>query len=173
MEDKRLNLKPSTKLMPCAAALVSAGENIITIAWTGIINSDPPMAYVSIRPERHSYGIVKEMGDYVINLVHEDLLEHVKYCGAKSGKDVDKYAETGLRKISSKEVKSASIAEAEISMECKVIQSFTLPTHEVFIGEIVNITCKEEVFDGKKINVQGLEDLLLYMNGRYFKTKTI
>ena len=117
--------KPGTVLYPLPAVLVSCGAapeeyNLLTVAWTGTVCTDPPMCYVSIRPERHSYGIIRRTGEFVINLTTRSLARATDWCGVRSGRDHDKFAEMGLTPIAARVVQAPAIAEAPVSIECRV-----------------------------------------------------
>ena len=140
----KLTFKPGTMLNPVPAVMVSCGDenekNIITIAWTGIINTDPPMTYVSVRKERHSHDIIKRTGEFVINLTTEKLAFATDYCGVRSGRDVDKFKEQKLTAEASQVVKCPSIGESPVNIECRVTEVKELGTHDMFMAEIVSVT---------------------------------
>lgn len=143
---------PSTALFPVPAVLVTCQTeggkpNIITIAWTGVINSVPPTVYISVQPVRYSNGILKEAGEYVINIPSVDIARQVDYCGITSGKDVDKFAETGLTPVPASQVKAPLIKECPVNIECKVKQTLNLGSHDVYIAEIVAVHYDENVLD--------------------------
>lgn len=171
----KITFKPGTMLNPVPAVMVSCGDdenkNIITVAWTGIINSEPPMTYVSVRKERHSHDIIKKSGEFVINLTTEKLAFATDYCGVRSGRDVDKFKEQNLTPEKSKVVKCPSIAESPVNIECRVTEIKELGSHDMFMAEIVNVSVDEELMDdnGKLC----LEDagLIAYNHGHYFALK--
>ena len=145
--------KPGTVLYPVPAVMVSCGtmeqNNIITIAWTGTVNTNPPMTYISVRPERHSYNIIKNSGEFVINLVTKDLTFACDYCGVKSGKDVNKFQEMGLTPQKGEQVAAPIIAESPVSLECKVKQIIPFqqkPTHLLFSWRIFHIGKTNRLF---------------------------
>ena len=159
---------------PVPAVLVSCGDspenyNMLTIAWTGTICSEPPMAYVSIRPERHSYEIVKRTGEFVINLTNEALAEATDWCGVRSGRNFDKFKECGLTPEKSAMVAAPSIAEAPISIECRVKQIIPLGSHDMFIGEVVNVAVDEQYLDPEtgKLDLAKAK-LITYAHGAYY-----
>ncbi len=169
----RQDFKPSTMLSPVPAVMVSCGTmekpNIITIAWTGTINSDPAMAYVSIRKSRHSYNIIKESGEFVINLTTASTCRATDFCGVKSGAQVDKFKKCGLTPIKSKTVAAPSIAQCPVSIECKVKEVMPLGSHDMFIGEITNISVDETFIDEKgRIRFDKFK-LIAYAHGQYFQ----
>lgn len=148
---KRL-INPSTILSPVPAALVSCQDkggrsNIITIAWTGVVCSTPPMVSISIRPSRYSHGIIKETGEFVVNVPPSGIVEKVDICGIVSGKNVDKFKEAGLTAVPATVVSAPLIEECTISLECKVTEIVPLGVHDMFLGEIVATHVADEAFD--------------------------
>lgn len=167
--------KPCAIVNPVPAVLVSCGDrpenyNMLTVAWTGTICSEPPMAYVSIRPERHSYEIIKRTGEFVINLTNEALAEATDWCGVRSGRNFDKFKECGLTAEKSGVVAAPSIAESPISIECRVKQIIPLGSHDMFIGEVVNVAVDESYLNPEtgKLDVEKMR-LITYAHGAYFK----
>ena len=166
--------KPGTMVYPVPAVMVSCGKeeaqyNIITIAWTGTICSNPPMCYISIRPERHSYNIIKEAGDFVINLTTKKLAFATDWCGVKSGRDFDKFKEMNLTPGKAQKVSSPIIRESPINIECIVKEIKPLGSHDMFISEVVAINADEkylnkdsEVFYLSKANP------ICYSHGKYY-----
>ena len=171
----KISFKPGTMLNPVPAVMVSCGDgdvkNIITIAWTGIINTDPPMTYVSVRKERYSHDIIKRTGEFVINLTTEKLAFATDYCGVKSGRDVDKFKEQNLTAEESKVVKCPSIAESPVNIECKVTEIKELGSHDMFIAEIVNVNVDEDLMDEKGKLCLEEAGLIAYNHGHYFALK--
>ncbi len=176
MEKKKFNKeywRPGNMLYPIPAVMVSCGipgerPNIITVAWTGTICSDPAMVYISIRPERHSYDIIKKTGEFVINLTTEKLAKITDLCGVKSGRDIDKFREYGLTAMKSKHVSAPSIGESPVNIECKVKQVIPLGSHDMFIAEVRGVTV-----DAQYMDESGKFDLakarpLVYSHGEYF-----
>ena len=165
--------KPGTFVYPIPAVMVSCGNmeksNIITVAWTGIINTNPAMCYISVRPERHSYNIIKETGEFVINLTSKDLTYATDWCGVKSGKDVDKFKEMKLTKEQSNFVKCPSIKESPVSIECKVKEIKELGSHHMFMAEVLSINADEKYIDEKGAFDISKCDLVAYANGKYFE----
>lgn len=144
--------KPANALFPVPTVLVTSrlgdGEpNIITIAWSGVMNNNPPMVYVSIQPSRHSHRLIKESGEYVINIPSADLARIVDYCGVTSGRDVNKFKETGLTPLAASQVKAPLIKECPVNLECKVREVLSLGSHDVFIGEVVAVHFDKDVLD--------------------------
>lgn len=168
-------LKPGTMLNPVPAVMVSCGEgddaNIITIGWTGIINSEPPITYVSVRKSRHSHKLISESGEYVINLTTEKLVKETDFCGVKSGRDLDKWTEMNLTKVDGEAVSCPMIGESPVNLECKVIEVKTYPTHDMFIGEIVKVHADEKLFDEKGRLCLDQAGLISYSHGEYFGLK--
>lgn len=167
--------KPGNMLYPLPVVMVSVADkegksNIITIAWAGTICSNPPMVSISVRPERYSYGILKETGEFVINLTTKDLTYATDYCGVKSGRDVDKFQEMGLTALSGKEVKAPLIAESPVNIECKVTQVIPLGSHDMFLAEVVAVHVDEKYIDEKgKFHLDKAEPIA-YSHGDYLAT---
>ena len=166
--------KPGNMLYPVPAVMISCGRegetpNIITVAWAGTISSSPAMVSISIRPERYSYDIIKETGEFVVNLVTKDLVFATDYCGVKSGRDIDKFKQMKLTPTRSQIVKAPGIDESPVNIECKVIDIIPLGSHDMFLGEVVNVTV-EDIFmneSGKfELNSTGL---VAYSHGEYFE----
>lgn len=149
-------IKKGTSLFPTPAAMVScacgdSAPNIITIAWTGVVCSEPPIVSVSIRPGRHSHGQVKRSGEFVVNIPTEEQLRALDFCGMASGREVDKFKELGLTPIRGSEVAAPLIKECPVNLECRVIDVKSLGTHDLFLGEIVAVHMDEEVMNDKGI----------------------
>ena len=168
----KVQWKAGTFIYPIPAVMVSCGtmekSNIITVAWTGIINTNPAMCYISVRPERHSYNIIKENGEFVINLTTEKLAYATDWCGVKSGKDVDKFKEMKLTKESAYFVKAPLIKESPVSVECKVKQIVPLGSHDMFVAEILSIDADEKYIDEKGAFDISKCNLIAYANGGYY-----
>ena len=164
--------KPGNFLYPIPAGMVSCGSmekpNIITIAWTGTICSDPPMVSISVRPLRYSYDIIKASGEFVINLTTAKLLKACDYCGVKSGRDVDKFAETRLTPAESHTVSCPSIEESPVSIECKVKDVIPLGSHDMFLAEIVAVTANESLLDESGALRLDRAGLVAYNHGHYY-----
>ena len=165
--------KPGTFLYPLPAVMVSCGtmekSNIITVAWTGIINTNPAMVYISVRPSRYSYKLIKEQGEFVINLTNKELARATDWCGVRSGSKFDKFKEMRLHKEKANFVKCPMIKESPVSVECKVKEIKELGSHYMFIAEILAINS-----DDKYINDKGAFDiskcnLIAYSNGHYYQ----
>ena len=168
----KLQWKPGTLLAPAPPALVSCGtmeeHNVLTAAWTGIVNSEPPMTYVSIRPQRHSHSIIMEKGEFVINLPTEAIVKATDLCGVKSGRDVDKFALAGLTAEPSNLVAAPGIAECPISLECKVREVTHLGSHDMFLADIVAVDVDPKYVDEKGALHMEKAGLLAYAHGAYF-----
>ena len=164
--------KPGNFVNPVPAVLVTSGDmknsNIMTVAWTGTICSDPAMTYISVRPNRYSYKLIKESGEFVINLTTRDLTYATDWCGVKSGKDVDKFKEMHLTKQKANFVKCPLIAESPVSIECKVIEIKELGSHDMFIAEVLGINASDEYIDEKGAFDISKCDLIAYANGGYY-----
>ena len=168
----KISWKPGTMIYPIPAVLVSCGNmeksNIFTVAWTGILNTDPAMTYISVRPERHSYGMIKETGEFVINLTTKDLAFATDYAGVTSGKNVDKVNKLGLNLEKSYNISTPMIKESPVSIECKVKEIKELGTHHMFMAEIVSVNVDDIYldetgrFDMEKCN------LIAYSHGQYY-----
>ena len=161
-------------IYPLPAVLVSCGEseeeyNLFTVAWTGTVCTNPPMCYISVRPERHSYPIIKRTGEFVINLTNAPLARATDWCGVRSGRDYDKSREMGLHYESASVVKAPILAEAPVSIECRVKQIISLGSHDMFLAEVVNVAVDEEYIDPEtgKLDLQKAE-MITYCHGEYF-----
>ncbi|MEE0866042.1 MAG: flavin reductase family protein [Clostridia bacterium] len=165
--------KPGTFLYPLPAVMVSCGtmekSNIITVAWTGIINTNPALVYISVRPSRYSYELIKKQGEFVINLTNSELARATDWCGVRSGSKFDKFKEMKLHKEKANFVKCPMIKESPVSVECKVKEIKELGSHHMFIAEVLAINS-----DKKFINEKGAFDiskcnLIAYSNGYYYQ----
>ncbi len=160
-------------LYPLPAVMVTCkrpGEkpNIITVAWTGTACSDPPMVFVSVRKERYSYAIIRETGEFVINLTTKGMARAVDFCGVRSGRDVDKFAETGLTPCDSRMVSCPGIGESPVNIECRVAEIKQLGSHDMFLGEVVNVGVDESLLDKKGRLHLSRGNLMVYSHGSYF-----
>lgn len=177
---EKKSMPPSTMLNPVPVVMVScAGKhpaqpleraNIITIAWTGTINSEPPMVSIAIRPGRHSHKLISDTKEFVINLVSEDLLRACDYCGVRSGRDEDKFASMSLTKVAADGlVYAPAIKEAPVSISCKVESCIPLGSHDLFTARIVAVTADDALF--KKSGKLALEDanLVVFSHGEYYR----
>lgn len=165
--------KPGNMVYPLPAVMVSCAEegkadNIITVAWTGTICTNPPMAYISVRPERHSYQMIKNSGEFVINLTTQKLVRATDYCGVRSGRDVDKFKETGLTKEPAKVVRVPLIQESPVNIECKVREIKELGSHHMFIADVVNVNIDTSYLDEKGKFHLSQSGLIGYSHGEYY-----
>ncbi|MBE6204887.1 MAG: flavin reductase family protein [Rikenellaceae bacterium] len=167
--------KPGTMIYPLPAVLVSCGEseqeyNLFTVAWTGTVCTNPPMCYISVRPERHSYEIIKRTGEFVINLTTASLARATDWCGVRSGRDYDKFSEMGLRAEPAAVVKAPVVAESPVSIECRVRQVIELGSHDMFLADVVNVLVDEEYINPEtgKLELERAE-IITYSHGEYFR----
>ena len=164
--------KPGTFIYPLPAVMVSCGDmeksNIITVAWTGIINTNPAMCYISIRPERYSYKLIKESGEFVINLTNEKLAYATDWCGVRTGAKFDKFKEMKLTKEKAQNVKCPIIKESPVAIECRVKEIKELGSHHMFVAEIVSIDADDKYIDENGAFDISKCDLITYANGKYF-----
>lgn len=170
---KKQTWRPGNMLYPLPAVMVSVGDqngntNIITVAWTGTICSDPAMLYISVRPERYSYHMIRESGEFVVNLTTEQLAKATDYCGVRSGRDVDKWKETHLTKGKANELVFAPIIEeCPVNIECKVTEVKELGTHHMFLAEVVSVQVSEEYMNEKGKFCLNDIGLMAYSHGEY------
>ena len=170
----KISWKAGNMLYPLPAIMVSltdkaGNSNIITLAWAGTICTNPPMLSVSIRPERYSYDIIKETGEFVVNLTTKELTYATDYCGVKSGRDVDKFKEMKLTKLDSEKIKAVAIAESPVNIECKVREIMELGSHSLFIADVVNIRVDGRLLDEKGRFNLAKSELIAYSHGRYYE----
>ena len=168
----KVTWKPGTFIYPIPPVMVSCGtmekSNIITVAWTGVINSNPAMVYISVRPSRYSYNLIKDQGEFVINLTTKDLVRATDWCGVKTGAKVDKFKEMNLHKEKANFGKCPMIQESPVYIECRVKETKELGSHTMFIAEVLAINTdkkyidKNGAFDISKCN------LISYQNGGYY-----
>ena len=161
--------KPFVALRPVPVVLVSCGHgdqaNIVTIAWTGILCSQPPHIGIGIRPERHSHGLIQKTGEFVVNIPGEELLDEVEYCGFISGREVDKFAVRGLTPIPGSAIQTPIIAECPINIECRLSHHLPLGSHDLFIGEVVAVQINSEVLDEKgRVDDRKIKPILFTAN---------
>jgi len=172
---KKVSWKPGTMIYPLPAALISCGSNeadynLITLSWMGTICSNPPMCYISVRPERHSYHIIKENGEFVINLTNEEMAYATDWCGVKSGRDFNKFKEMKLTAVPGEKVKAPVIAESPLAIECKVKEIIPLGSHDMFIADVVNVQADSRFIDPvtDKFDLEKAK-LIAYSHGHYYK----
>ena len=170
----RQTWKPGNMLYPVPAVMVSCmrqGEkpNIVTVAWAGTICSDPVMVSISLRPERYSYGIIKESGEFAINLVTKNLTFATDYCGVKSGRDIDKFKEMNLTPVSLDGISAPGIDESPLTLACRVKDNQPLGSHDLFLAEVVSVSVNEDYMDASgKFRLNDTE-LMAYSHGEYFQ----
>jgi len=162
-------------IYPLPAVLVSVGVkeeeyNLFTVAWTGTVCTNPPMCYISVRPERHSYEIIRRTGEFVINLTTSRLARATDWCGVRSGRDYNKFRKMGLTPIPATQVAAPVVEESPVSIECRVRQIVPLGSHDMFIADVVNVLVDEEYIDPEsgKFDLQRA-DLIAYSHGEYFR----
>ena len=165
--------KPGNMLYPLPAVLVSTadkkgGTNLFTVAWTGTICSDPPMVSISVRPERYSYSMIVETGEFVINLTTEELTYATDYCGVKSGRDVDKWKEVKLTPVKADKVQAPLVAESPVNLECRVTRRIPLGTHDMFLAEVVAVHADEAYMDEKGKFSLAKANPMVYSHGTYY-----
>ena len=168
----KVTWKAGTLLAPGPPALVSCSDgehdNLLTVAWTGIINSDPPKTYISVRPERYSYGIIKSSGQFIINLPSSHIIRSIDFCGVRSGRDTDKFAACSLTKEKASVLDCPAVAESPVSIECRVYDTMPLGSHEMFLADIVAVNIDERYIDGKgRLHMEKCA-LATYAHGQYF-----
>jgi len=168
------NWKPGNMVYPLPAALISCGDingkmNLLTVSWLGTLCTDPPMCYISVRPERYSHDIIKQSGEFVINLTTTDIAEATDWCGVKSGRDHDKFKESGLTPASASKVKCPVVAEAPISIECVVKEINSLGSHDMFIADVVNIMADDRFIDPETGAFSlAASGIMAYSHGTYY-----
>ena len=166
-------LRGGALLAPLPPTMVSCGDmensNIITIGWTGILNTIPPKTYISVRPTRHSYNIIKEKGEFVINLTPSKLVKEADYCGIYTGKKVDKFEKCKLTKVKGTQIDAPMIDECPVSIECKVTNIIPLGSHDMFMADIVAVNVDESLFDKDDKMHLDKANLIAYAHGEYFE----
>ena len=170
----KVPFKPGTLIYPLPAVMVSCGDapenyNILTIAWTGTICSDPPMCYISVRRERHSYDIIRRCGEFVINLTTEELARDTDWCGVRSGRDWNKFKEMNLTPEKGQVVKAPLIAESPLNIECRVTEVKPLGSHDMFMAEVVAVDAEESLIDkGTGAFQLNHANPLAFSHGKYY-----
>ena len=166
--------KPGNMLNPVPAVMVSVADkegnkNIITVAWAGTICTNPPMVSISVRPERYSYNMIKETGEFVINLTTDELAYACDYCGVTSGRDVDKFNTMKLTPLDMEHVSAPGISESPVNKECRVSEVKELGSHTMFIADVVGVTVDDKYMDENgKFNINDT-GLVMYSHGEYFQ----
>ena len=168
----KIKLRGGALLAPLPPVMVSCGTmekpNILTVAWTGILNTVPPKTYIAVRPRRHSHGIIRETGEFVLNLTPASLVRAADYCGMFTGAKVNKFEKCHLTPVSAEEVQAPLIGECPLSLCCKVTAVQEMGTHDLFFADIVGVYAEEALMDGKgKIHMERA-DLCAYVHGEYF-----
>lgn len=170
----KVNFKPGTMIYPLPALMVSCGEtpqeyNIITVSWVGTICSNPPMCYISVQKARHSHAIISRTKSFVLNLTTKDLARVTDWSGVKSGKDCNKFEETGLTPIPAQKIKAPMIEESPLCIECEVVEIKELGSHDMFIANVVNVSA-DEMYINPETDSFELEkaNLLAYSHGKYY-----
>ena len=168
----KVEWKAGTFIYPIPAVMITSGNmensNIMTVAWTGILNTNPAMCYISVRPERYSYNLIKESGEFVINLTNEKLAYATDWCGVRSGKDYDKFKEMNLTKEKANHVQCPIIKESPVAIECKVKEIKELGSHHMFVAEVLSIDADDKYIDEKGAFDISKCDLIAYSNGGYY-----
>ena len=171
----KLSWKAGTMIYPLPAVLVSCGAapeeyNLITVAWTGTVCTSPPMCYISVRPGRHSYSIIRRTGEFVINLTTARLARATDWCGVRSGRDCDKFAQMGLTPVAAAVVGAPAVAEAPVSIECRVREVIPLGSHDMFLAEVVNVLVDDAYVDpdSGRLDLERAQ-LMAYCHGEYFR----
>lgn len=161
-------------LYPLPAVMVSVADkagktNILTVAWTGTVCSDPPMLYISVRPERYSHHMIKESGEFVVNLTTKALAKATDYCGVRSGKDVDKWKEAKLTPGKAQKVSAPIIEESPVNIECRVVEVKELGSHHMFLAKVVAVNVDPAYLDSKGKFRLNQTELLAYSHGEYLE----
>lgn len=165
--------KPGNMLYPLPVVMVTVADrtgkpNIITLAWVGTVCSDPPMVSISVRPERYSYSILKDTGEFVINLTTKELAFATDFCGVRSGRDVDKFREMGLTPVKADKVKAPLIKESPVNLECRVTEIKSLESHDMFLAEVAAVHADKKFMDkNRKFHLEDAEPIV-YSHGNYF-----
>lgn len=173
--DTHQSWKPGTMIYPLPAVLVSCGRspeeyNLLTISWVGTICSNPPMCYISVRPERHSYPILKESGEFVINLTNEAMAYATDWCGVRSGKNFNKFRKMKLIPVKAEKVNAPMIKESPLCIECRVKEIVPLGSHDMFIAEVVNVMADKQYIDPETDKFDlAMAKLVAYSHGHYYK----
>ena len=168
----KINFKPGNMLYPLPAVLISCGSgenaNLLTVAWAGTVCTNPPMVSISIRPERHSYPLIKESGEFVINLTTKNLVYATDYCGVRSGRDVNKWKECNLTPVPADTVSCPLLAEAPVNIECQVTEIKELGSHHMIIANVTAVHIDDNYMDEKNTFHLNDSDLIAYSHGTYF-----
>ncbi len=166
--------KPGNMLYPLPVVMVSCQEegrrpNIITVAWTGTVCTNPPMVYISVRPERYSYGIIRSSGEFVINLTTKRLARATDFCGVRSGREIDKFEKMGLTPLESETVSAPGILESPVNIECKVAEVKELGSHHMFLAQVAGVRVDKSYMDGSGRFDLSRAEPLIYSHGEYYE----
>lgn len=165
--------KGGTLLAPLSPVMVTCGTfeeaNIITIAWTGIVSTIPPRTYISVRPERHSYGIIKETGEFAINLTSSAMVKDADYLGIHTGRKIDKFKKSGLEKEAADKIGCPIIAQSPLSLECKVFDVVSMGSHDMFLADIVAVDVDENLIDKNGKLRLDKASLVAFAHGEYYE----
>ena len=169
----KVEWKPGNMVYPLPAVMVSCADkegnsNIITVAWTGTVCTNPPMAYISVRPERHSYQMIRETGEFVINLTTKELAYATDFCGVRSGRDLDKFSEMNLTKEQASVVSAPMIGESPVNIECKVTEVKELGSHHMFLADVVAVHVDDRYMNENQKFELGKAEPIAYSHGEYY-----
>lgn len=169
----KINFKPGNMLYPLPAALISCGDidgisNLLTVAWTGTLCTNPPMVYISVRPQRHSYHLIRNSGEFVINLTTEGLVRATDYCGVRSGRDVNKWSDCRLTPERADTVRCPMLQESPVNIECHVVQVLEPGSHHIFLAEVTAVHVDDRFLDEKGTLHLERAGLIAYSHGNYF-----
>ena len=169
----KVDFKPGNMLYPLPAVLVTVRDrerrdNVFTVAWVGTVCTNPPMLTISVRPERFSFEAIRQTGEFVVNLTTEDMVRAVDFCGVKSGRDLDKFSETGLSRQEAVKVAVSSIKECPVNIECRVREEYPLGSHHMFLAEVVHVTVDEACMDERGTFHLDWAGPLVYSHGGYY-----
>lgn len=169
----RVNLEPRPALLPLPVVLVGSGsgqeKNIMTAAWAGVLSSEPPVVGVGVRPDRHTHKLISQSGEFTVNVPQPSLLEALRVAGRESGRDMDKFKALGLKAESGSVLQHApGVGQCPIILECKVVSSVSLGSHDLFMGEVVNVSADEAILTDGAIDI-GKMDLICFAQGTYLR----
>ena len=169
---KKVKWPAGAMIAPVPAVLVTSGDmdknNVMTVAWTGILNTIPAKTYISVRKERYSYDLIKKSGEFAINLTTKDLVKATDFCGVRSGKDMDKFKVMNLTRQEANEIKCPIIGESPVVLECRVTDVVELGSHDMFVADILAVDVAEKLIDDKGRLALEKADLIAYCHGEYF-----
>ena len=169
----RQNWKGSVLIAPVPPTMVTSAydgkKNVFTVAWTGVLNTQPPKTYISVRPERYSYELIKNSGEFVINLTTRDMVRAADWCGTYTGRKVDKFAKQNLTTVKAQNVSAPILEASPVALECKVCDIIEMGTHHMFIADIVGVSVDEKLLDDKGKLCLSKANLAAYAHGEYFE----